>query len=145
MAEDSAPYAVKYLDGDGEETTWISRAGRAEVTYTNGHVYVGDFDQSKRRHGRGKYTWTLPPVEDEEEEEESKKPAVYEGEYRNGVRSGIGRLFPMVACTMVSGQTIAWKERAAIDILMVISTVGSSTKARRKVPASISSNIVAVC
>jgi hypothetical protein len=88
-------YTVKYLDGENEEAVYISRAGKAEVTYSNGHTYVGDFNELKLRHGKGTYTWNVVPGEDEEAPEEPPPPAVYSGDYTNGKREGIGKMtFP---------------------------------------------------
>ena len=44
-----AEYTVKYLDGEEEESVWISRPGKAEVTFPNGHTYVGEFNENKER------------------------------------------------------------------------------------------------
>ena len=88
-------YSVKYLDGENEEVEYIARAGKAEVTYANGHTYIGTFNDTKMRHGKGTYTWNVVPTEDEETEEEPLPPAVYTGDYTNGCREGIGKMtFP---------------------------------------------------
>ncbi len=91
-----AEYTVKYLDGEQEETTWVSRAGKAEVAYPNGHTYVGEFNEAGKKHGAGVYTWNVVPAEDAEEEEgEPLPPAVYDGSYVLGSRSGVGKMtFP---------------------------------------------------
>ena len=47
-----AEYSVKYLDGEEEESVWISRAGKAEVTYPNGHTYVGEFNENRSATGK---------------------------------------------------------------------------------------------
>ena len=87
-------YSVKYQDGENEELDYISRAGKAEVTYANGNTYVGDFNEKKER-THGTYTWNVAPVEDEETEEEPLPPAVYTGDYASGSREGIGKMtFP---------------------------------------------------
>lgn len=92
--EEVIPYSVKYLDGENEETTWISRAGKAEVTYSNGDTFVGDFNDLKQKHGQGTYTWNTRS-EGEEDEDEGKPTVRYQGEYSNGCRSGIGKMtFP---------------------------------------------------
>jgi hypothetical protein len=88
-----AEYSVKYLDGEEEESVWISRAGKAEVTFPNGQTYVGDFNENKERHGQGVYTWTVVAPEDAEEPEEGwPPPAVYTGSYSLGKRSGVGKM-----------------------------------------------------
>jgi hypothetical protein len=88
-----AEYSVKYLDGEEEESVWISRAGKAEVTFPNGQTYVGDFNENKERHGQGVYTWIVVAPEDAEEPEEGwPPPAVYTGSYSLGKRSGVGKM-----------------------------------------------------
>ena len=67
MGDDDASYTVKYLDGEEEEVTWIARAGRARVTYSNGDVYEGDFSADGKKHGQGQYTWAAPETEDEDD------------------------------------------------------------------------------
>jgi hypothetical protein len=46
MADDEEPQCrVEYTDlpdGGTEETNWIKRAGKAKVTYVNGHVFEGE-------------------------------------------------------------------------------------------------------
>lgn len=42
--EEEAQCRVEYTDlpdGATEETNWIKRAGKAKVTYVNGHVFEG--------------------------------------------------------------------------------------------------------
>lgn len=94
-------YKVEYLDvvpggEEGEEApeeeqsyAWIARAGKARVTYANGSTYVGDFNEEKQKDGQGIFTWMVQP---EEEEEEAKVLAVYEGSYKDGKRSGEGKM-----------------------------------------------------
>jgi hypothetical protein len=42
MADDEEPQCkVEYLDEPVEETNWIKRAGKAKVTYVNGHTFEG--------------------------------------------------------------------------------------------------------
>jgi len=48
MADEEEPQCkVEYLDlpegAEPEETNWIRRAGKAKVTYPNGHVFEGTF------------------------------------------------------------------------------------------------------
>ena len=85
MSEEEVPYTVNYLDGEQEEVTWIERAGKARVQYQNGDVYEGTYNDSKQKHGFGKYTFKQPAVEDEVPPEVS-----YEGDYVNGLRQGVG-------------------------------------------------------
>ena len=40
------------------EPGWISRPGKARVTYPNGNVFEGTFNEEKRKEGQGKYTWS---------------------------------------------------------------------------------------
>lgn len=53
-------YIVEYLDEPAGpvEPGWISRAGKARVTYPNGNVFEGNFNEDKRKEGDGKYTWS---------------------------------------------------------------------------------------
>ncbi len=45
MADEEEPQCkVEYIDlgeGNNEETNWIKRAGKAKVTYVNGHTFEG--------------------------------------------------------------------------------------------------------
>ena len=67
---------------------WIKRAGKARVTYAGGSTYEGDFNDEKMKDGTGKYVW----MEAGEEDEEPKEKAVYEGQYKDGKRTGTGSM-----------------------------------------------------
>jgi len=75
--------------GEDEEgsSNWVTRDGFATVTYPNGDVYEGEF-QDKVKHGKGKYTFAAK----EDEADEEAVQAVYEGEYINGRRAGLGTM-----------------------------------------------------
>ena len=85
--EEETPYAIQYLDGEGEESNWVSRAGKARATYSNGDTYEGDFAEDKSRTGKGTYSWKNQKDEDAEE-----PMATYEGDYVNGKREGRGTM-----------------------------------------------------
>lgn len=89
---DEEEYRVKYLDGDEEdEIKWIARAGKALVTYANGHTYEGEFNTEKLKHGHGVYSW----MQMDDDSGELKKIAMYEGSYSNGKKHGVGKMtFP---------------------------------------------------
>lgn len=95
MGDEEAEYKVKYIDveEDAEEATefnWVSRAGKALVTYPNGCTYEGEFNSEKQKHGMGTFTWV-----EADEEEGFKKVATYEGNYADGKKHGIGKMtFP---------------------------------------------------
>ena len=92
MDEPSA-YGVKYLDGEEEEQVYVSRAGRALVTYGNGDTYEGDFNDKGQKHGNGTYTWAKPEEEDGDDELNPNSSAhTYSGEWKDGVKSGVGKL-----------------------------------------------------
>jgi hypothetical protein len=70
---------------------WVSRAGKAEVTYDNGCTYKGDFNSEKQKHGSGVYTWMVA----DEESGEMKTVATYDGAYADGKKNGLGKMtFP---------------------------------------------------
>jgi hypothetical protein len=82
MAEDEIAYSVTYLDGELEEgLTYLKRAGKARVQYTNGDVYEGEYGPDKKRNGQGTYTYKT-----EEDSPENK----YAGEWKNGLKCGLG-------------------------------------------------------
>lgn len=83
-----AEFQVEYLDGTQETSNFVSRAGLARVTYANGDVYEGPFNNERLKHGKNaKYTFA-PRAEDGEDAQ----PLTYEGEYREGSRTGIGKM-----------------------------------------------------
>ena len=95
MGDDDASLCkVEYFDtpdGTPEETNWIKRAGRCKVTYPNGHIFEGTFDGERVKQGKGIYTWNKAG----EDGEELKQRARFEGEYKDGLRSGVGTMiFP---------------------------------------------------
>ena len=68
--ETAAPtYSVEYLGaGKNEEPIgWLSKAGKANVKYTNGDTYCGEYNELKQRHGRGRYTYIRKVNEEDEE------------------------------------------------------------------------------
>lgn len=70
----------------------MSRAGKATATYADGSTFEGTFDEEKLKQGAGKYTWMGPGGEDGEE---TVVTAVYEGEYKDGLKHGRGKMtFP---------------------------------------------------
>ncbi|GMI45868.1 hypothetical protein TrCOL_g8428 [Triparma columacea] len=90
MGDEESEYKVLY-EGEEAETNWISKAGKATVTYADGSTFAGTFDEEKLKQGPGVYTWMGPG----EEEDEKKVVAVYDGEYKDGVKSGRGKMtFP---------------------------------------------------
>jgi radial spoke head protein 1 len=90
MAEgEGAVYSVQYLDGDREQTSWISRAGRASVKYASGDSYIGSYNGMKQRHGSGIYKYS---VNNPEDEEAPPKTAKYEGDFRLGKKYGMGQM-----------------------------------------------------
>lgn len=95
--EEEQVYTVQYIDASEAPTTWIARAGRAKVTYVNGDIYEGGYNEGKQRHGNGTYTWhslTQEPEELEEDEEPPPPPplVVYSGEYSYGQKHGLGAM-----------------------------------------------------
>jgi hypothetical protein len=96
MGDEEAPQCkVEYLDlpdGGSEETNWIKRGGRCRVTYPNGDIFEGTYDAEKVKQGRGTYIWMGPTSEEDETLIEKAK---YEGEYKNGLKHGVGKMkFP---------------------------------------------------
>ena len=90
--DESSSYAVKYLDGEEEEQVYISRAGKALVTYDNGDTYEGNFNDKGQKDGTGTYTWARPETEDEEDPDANTSVHSYSGEWKDGLKSGIGKL-----------------------------------------------------
>lgn len=100
MGDEETPQCkVEYLDipeGSEEpaETNWIKRAGRCKVTYPNGCVFEGTFDVEKIKQGQGTYIW-MGPVGGEDGGDELVEKARYEGNYKNGLKDGYGKMvFP---------------------------------------------------
>lgn len=75
------PYQIVY-DGeeDDEPKQWITKDGRATVTYPNSDTYVGDI-KNGTRNGQGTYTWLS---------QERYAGCVYKGGYVDGRREGMG-------------------------------------------------------
>jgi len=92
--DEESTYIVEYLDEPAGpvEPGWISRAGKARVTYPNGNVFEGNFNEDKRKEGDGKYTWSSNAEADDEDEGAPKIVPVYEGQYSNGKRHGKGKM-----------------------------------------------------
>ena len=97
MADEEEPQCkVEYLDiaegAEPEETNWIRRAGKCRVTYPNGHVFEGTFDAERIKQGFGTYIWMGPGSEEDETPVEK---ARYDGDYKNGLKHGVGKMvFP---------------------------------------------------
>lgn len=94
--DDEQGCRVEYIDlpeGSPEDiTNWIRRAGKAKVTYPDGCTFEGYFDAEKMKQGKGKYTWKVPGNEDDDSPVDR---AVYEGNYKDGKRHGLGKMiFP---------------------------------------------------
>ncbi|CAM9152136.1 unnamed protein product [Phaeothamnion confervicola] len=92
MADEDAPQCkVEFLDtpdgAEPETANWLSRPGRAKVTYPGGTVYEGGYDGERKRSGEGKYTWVAPA---EEEGEEPTVLATFSGIYVDGRKTGVG-------------------------------------------------------
>jgi hypothetical protein len=84
-----------YEDGDCEEASFISRAGKATVTYSNGDVYQGTFNAQRKKHGKGTYTWNVTGLEErnatlEDGDEPFKQE--YTGDWKHGRKHGIGTM-----------------------------------------------------
>ena len=106
MAEEREPtnQVVRYLDGDKEETDWISRAGHAHVTYTEEHgshgdVFEGHFNEAGQRHGEGQYVYAA-------NEEAGRAQATYTGNFAEGKKHGHG-VFAYPDGTSYEGQWAA--------------------------------------
>lgn len=116
MGDEEEPQCkVEYLDiaegGEPEETNWIRRAGKCRVTYPNGHIFegkrnvccnlhyfpyisllIGTFDAERIKQGFGTYIWMGPGSEEDETPVEK---ARYEGNYKDGLKHGMGKMvFP---------------------------------------------------
>ena len=95
MGDEETPQCkVEYLENPDapEETNWIKRAGNARVTYPNGCIFEGTFDSEKIKQGYGTYIWKGPAGG---EDESLVEKARYQGNYKNGLKDGFGRMvFP---------------------------------------------------
>lgn len=89
--DDETPQCkVEYIDlAEPEETNWIKRAGKCRVTYPNGCTFEGTYDAERVKQGLGVYTWMAPASE---EDETLVQKAKYEGNYKDGLKSGIGKM-----------------------------------------------------
>jgi hypothetical protein len=93
MGDEEEPQCqVVYIDGEEEESTnWIKRAGKVRITYVNGCTFEGYYDEEKVKQGRGTYIWMGPGAEEDTTEEKAR----YEGEYKNNMKHGMGKMvFP---------------------------------------------------
>eukprot|EP00607_Mallomonas_marina_P000145 CAMPEP_0182428752 /NCGR_PEP_ID=MMETSP1167-20130531/23342_1 /TAXON_ID=2988 /ORGANISM="Mallomonas Sp, Strain CCMP3275" /LENGTH=223 /DNA_ID=CAMNT_0024611817 /DNA_START=126 /DNA_END=794 /DNA_ORIENTATION=+ len=92
MGDEENLHKVEYLDtpdGLPDETNWIKRAGKAKVTYPNESTFEGIFDAERIKQGPGVYIWMAPGPDDDETPVEK---ARYEGNYVDGMRTGLGRM-----------------------------------------------------
>lgn len=92
MGDEEPQCKVEYLDtpdGSPEETNWIKRAGKCKVTYPNTHTFEGTYDAERIRQGHGVYIWNGPTSEEDETPVEK---ARFEGNYKDGQKSGFGRM-----------------------------------------------------
>lgn len=87
MDDEEPQCKVLYLDGEGEETNWIKRSGKCQVTYPNGDTFEGEYDTQKLRQGYGVYQWMAPASEEDETLVVKSK---YSGDYKDGLRHGFG-------------------------------------------------------
>jgi hypothetical protein len=93
MGDEEGPeFTVEYLDGDMEVTNWLKRGGKAKVTYPNGDIYEGFFNEARQKHGQGHYTWIGGNDEENEDEDAPKGGGEYWGDYAAGKKHGIGRI-----------------------------------------------------
>lgn len=93
MGDDEEEYKVLYK-GEDEPTAWLPRAGRCKITYPNGDTYDGDIDERKLKHGKGRYEWNVKAAGDEDEgdDDEAKQRQVYDGQWCDGLRHGVGTM-----------------------------------------------------
>jgi hypothetical protein len=91
MGDEEPQCKVEYLDlAEGtEETNWIKRAGKCRVTYPNNEVFEGTYDSEKVKQGYGVYIWMGPASEEDETPTEK---ARFEGNYKDGLKHGIGKM-----------------------------------------------------
>ena len=92
-ADEENEYVVQYVDEE-EPQNWISKAGKAKVSYKNGDLYEGDFNDQGKKHGKGVYEYkiTISEEEEETEDEENKRRHVYDGQWYDGMKHGIGKM-----------------------------------------------------
>ena len=92
MDDEENQIKVEYIDlpegAEEEVTNWIRRAGKARITYPNGDIFEGYYDEEKVKQGKGIYTWMGPTSEDDETLIEK---ARFEGIYLNGLKTGFGK------------------------------------------------------
>ena len=96
MGDEEPQCKVEYLDlaegADPEETNWIKRGGKCKVTYVNGCIFEGTFDDEKVKQGPGTYIWMGPGADEDSEPVEK---ARFEGNYKDGLKDGFGKMtFP---------------------------------------------------
>jgi len=89
--DDDAPQCkVEYIDlAEPEETNWIKRAGKCNVTYPNGNTFQGTYDGERVKQGAGIFTWMGPTSEEDETLIEKAK---YDGNYKDGLKNGVGKM-----------------------------------------------------
>ncbi|CAM9356203.1 unnamed protein product, partial [Choristocarpus tenellus] len=94
MADEEVEYRAEYLDtpedAEPEVTNWLPRPGKAKVTYGGGSTFEGVFNGERIKEGMGTYTWMQ--VSEDDDSEEPQVRATYEGNYRDGKRSGMGKM-----------------------------------------------------
>lgn len=114
MADD-AVYQVEYGGEDGATTDWISKPGKCKITYPNGNVFEGTYDDEKKKQGQGSYSWS---VNDADEDEGAKNTANYKGGYKDGKKDGLGKMvypngdkyqrLPMTCMSYVGTSSAGW-------------------------------------
>ena len=96
MEDDEPRYTVIYLDGAKETVPYLSRGGRAVVSYPTGDTFDGTFDDARVKQGAGVYTWFAVAAADDDDGGEDEAPAAtpskYEGLYTDGKRNGLGMM-----------------------------------------------------
>lgn len=101
--EDERPYQWESLEpvedgADAPTGAFIKSAGRARVTYPNGDIFEGVFNDALQKHGPGIYTWSTEEGANAWLPEGGLPdgPAVkYEGAWAEGQRCGVGKMsFP---------------------------------------------------
>mmetsp|Transcript_22989 Transcript_22989/g.20881 ORF Transcript_22989/g.20881 Transcript_22989/m.20881 type:complete len:230 (-) Transcript_22989:113-802(-) len=92
MDDEEVHCKVEYLDledDNTEETNWIKRPGKCRVTYPNGDIFEGTYDNEKIKQGHGVYIWMGPTSE---EDETLIEKARFEGNYVDGQKTGYGKM-----------------------------------------------------